>query len=90
MTIEQYRKTMEQIEQDHHELKSVKRSLELDHAAFMQKYDAAMEQQARDCELISDLQDKLRELESGPVAQVRSAEDLEEELASSDRTKADL
>ncbi|KAI9785514.1 MAG: hypothetical protein M1839_009255 [Geoglossum umbratile] len=92
MMIQQYRTTVEKVEQDNHELQTLKRHLEIENSALVQKLSGNMERQARDTELIQDLQDKVRDLEAGALpGKVASIEDdLDTELVYSDQTKTDL
>jgi protein HOOK3 len=92
MMIQQYRSTVEKVEQDNHELLTLKRHLEIENSALAQKLSSGMEQQARDTELIQDLQDKIRDLEAGALpGQATSIEDdLDTELVYSDESKTDL
>ncbi|KAI9844517.1 MAG: hypothetical protein M1838_002165 [Thelocarpon superellum] len=90
MTVEQYRQTIERVEQDYSELQTMKRRLELDNAAFAERWETANEQQARDSEMIVELQEKVRELESGAVPGLEENGSLENELNNSVKTKAEL
>ena len=90
MTMQQYRKTIEQVEQDYSELQTMKRRLELDNAALTQRWESMTEQQSRDAEVISDLQEKLRELETGAGPRLEDSGNLERELKESGKSKAEL
>ena len=90
MTVDQYRQTIAKVEQDYSELQMMKRRLELDNAALTQRMESAAEQQARDLESISDLQDKVRDLESGTMPTVHENGDLEFEMQDGEKSKADL
>ncbi|KAH0564809.1 hypothetical protein GP486_001798 [Trichoglossum hirsutum] len=92
MMIQQYRSTVEKVEQDNHELLTLKRHLEIENSALAQRLSSGMEQQARDAELIQDLQDKIRDLEAGALhGQATSIkDDLDTELVYSDESKTDL
>jgi protein HOOK3 len=92
MMIQQYRTTVEKVEQDNHELQTLKRHLEIENSALAQKLSGNMERQARDTELIQDLQDRIRDLETGamPGKATSIEDDLNTELVHSDETKIDL
>ncbi|KAI9670141.1 MAG: hypothetical protein M1817_004478 [Caeruleum heppii] len=90
MTLEQYRKTVQRVEQDYSEIQTIKRRLELDNNALQEKLESSVEQRARDGDMIADLQDKIRELESGAVPEFDQNGSLENELVVNDKTKADL
>jgi len=68
----------------------MKRQLELDNATLIQRWETANEQQARDRETISDLTDKVREVESGQVSTILPSGGLEEELSKSTKTESEL
>jgi chromosome segregation ATPase len=80
LAIDEYKRILPKIEQDRHELQMMKRQLELDNATLIQRWETANEQQARDRETISDLTDKVREVESGQVSTILPSGGLEEEL----------
>ncbi|KAH0538366.1 hypothetical protein FGG08_005015 [Glutinoglossum americanum] len=92
MMIQQYRSTVEKVEQDNHELLTLKRHLEIENSALAQKLSSNVEQQARDTELIQDLQEKIHDLEAGalPGRATSIEDDLDTELVYSDESKTDL
>jgi len=88
-TIDEYRRILPKIEQDRVELQRMKKQLELDNATLAHRWDAANEQQARDRETISDLNEKIHDMESGQVLTAPSG-GLEQELYTSTKTESDL
>ncbi|MCJ1368402.1 hypothetical protein MMC16_007544 [Acarospora aff. strigata] len=91
LTIDEYKRILPKIEQDRVELQMMKKQLEFDNATLAHRWESANKQQARDQELIGDLTDKIREMESGQVlvpAPVSGG--LEEELSKSTKTESDL
>ncbi|KAI9880472.1 MAG: hypothetical protein M1830_002824 [Pleopsidium flavum] len=90
LAIDEYKRILPKIEQDRHELQMMKRQLEFDNAALAQRWETANEQQARDRETISDLTDKIREVESGQVSAFLPSGGLEEELSKSTKTEFEL
>lgn len=67
----------------------MKKQLEFDNATLAHRWDAANEQQARDRETISDLTDKLHDMESGEILTAPSG-GLEQELTQTTKTESDL
>lgn len=67
----------------------MKRQLEDDNATLAQRWDTINEQRARDHETISELIDRIHDMESGEVLTAPSGE-LEQELSKSDKTESDL
>ncbi|KAI9823317.1 MAG: hypothetical protein M1832_002541 [Thelocarpon impressellum] len=90
MTIDRYRRTIEKVEQDHSDLQLIKRRLENDNAMLVKRVEGTAEKQARDVETISELQDKLRELESGAIHVPNDGGSLENELGGGEKSKAEL
>lgn len=90
LAIDEYKRILPKVEQDRHELQMMKKQLEFDNATLAQRWDAANEQQARDRETISELNDKIHELESGHFATSHPNGGLEEELSNSTKTESEL
>jgi len=88
-TIDEYRRILPKIEQDRVELQRMKKQLEDDNATLAQRWDTTNEQRARDHETISELIDRIHDMESGEVLTAPSGE-LEQELSKSDKTESDL
>lgn len=64
VAIEEYERTLPKIEQDRHELQIVKQHLEFDNNTLAQRCEAANEQIAREKEIIANLNNKLRDVNS--------------------------
>lgn len=90
LTVDQYRRTIEKVEQDYSELQTMKRRLELDNAHLADRVENAAERQARDGETIAELQEKVRELDTGTLPAHDANGSLEHELSYSAKSKADL
>ncbi|KAI9845643.1 MAG: hypothetical protein M1837_004617 [Sclerophora amabilis] len=90
MTIEQYKRTQERIELDHSQLQTVKRQLELDNDILHRKLESFTEQQIRDAEVISEQQERIRELEAGTPFSGQIGSSLEAELSANDKSISDL
>lgn len=75
MTIEKYRRTLANVEQDYSEIQTKMRQVELDNSSLMLRVQASQDQQA----VIADLQRKLDELQAGDPPTNGT---LESELAS--------
>ncbi|PGH13740.1 hypothetical protein AJ79_03439 [Helicocarpus griseus UAMH5409] len=61
--LEEYRRVLPRIEQDRHEIQNVKKQLEFNNHALTERLQSAEEQLARDEATISELRDRIRELE---------------------------
>ncbi|KAK2801092.1 hypothetical protein FQN50_007901 [Emmonsiellopsis sp. PD_5] len=61
--LEEYRRVLPRIEQDRHEIQNVKKQLEFNNHALTERLESAEEQLARDEATISELRDRIRELE---------------------------
>ena len=59
LAIKEYNRTLPKIEQDCRELEMMKKQLEHDNAALVERCEVATEQHAQDRETIADLRDKL-------------------------------
>ncbi|KAL1955619.1 hypothetical protein VTO42DRAFT_8352 [Malbranchea cinnamomea] len=85
--LEEYRRVLPRIEQDRHEIQHLKKQLEFNNHALTERLQLAEEQHARDQATISELRDRIRELEglespspgaSTPKAQKDFQRDLDE------------
>lgn len=61
--LEEYRRVLPRIEQDRHEIQNLKKQLEFNNHALTERLQIAEDQHKRDEETISELRDRLRELE---------------------------
>ncbi|ODH20632.1 hypothetical protein ACO22_05832 [Paracoccidioides brasiliensis] len=61
--LEEYRRVLPRIEQDRHEIQNVKKQLEFNNHALTERLQSAEDQIARDEATISELRDRIRELE---------------------------
>ncbi|EED15046.1 microtubule binding protein HOOK3, putative [Talaromyces stipitatus ATCC 10500] len=61
--LEEYRRVLPRIEQDRHEIQSLKKQLEFNNHALTERLQGAEEQRDRDEALISELRERIRELE---------------------------
>ncbi|PCH07650.1 HOOK [Penicillium occitanis (nom. inval.)] len=61
--LEEYRRVLPRIEQDRHEIQSLKKQLEFNNHALTERLQSAEEQRERDEALISELRERIRELE---------------------------
>ncbi|KAK2795420.1 hypothetical protein FQN52_005186 [Onygenales sp. PD_12] len=61
--LEEYRRVLPRIEQDRHEIQNVKKQLEFNNHALTERLESAEDQLARDEATISELRDRIRELE---------------------------
>ncbi|KAA8911349.1 HOOK protein-domain-containing protein [Sphaerosporella brunnea] len=91
-TIEQYKKQVTKLEHECAEISRTKHALETEKQILLSKTDGAEYQKTRDQERIRNLEEKIRELESGLVAEAAEeyGGDLGSELVYSTRTKADM
>lgn len=64
--LEEYRRLLPHIEQDRHEIQNLKKQLEFNNHALTERLRDAEEQRERDDALISELRDRIRELEGLP------------------------
>ncbi|KAH8704261.1 putative microtubule binding protein HOOK3 [Talaromyces proteolyticus] len=64
--LEEYRRVLPRIEQDRHEIQSLKKQLEFNNHALTERLQSAEEQRDRDEALISELRERIRELEGPP------------------------
>ena len=71
--LEEYRKLLPHIEQDRHEVQNIKKELEFNNHALTERLRDAEEQHERDDSLISELRDRIRELESVPGSTAASS-----------------
>ncbi|KAI9834497.1 MAG: hypothetical protein M1826_002651 [Phylliscum demangeonii] len=85
LTIEKFRQTLENVEQQNYELHTMKRQLELDNNALRQRYERVKEQNVHNTQLVSDLQDRVSELE-GSATPVHGASNLNTQLNGSEQS----
>lgn len=64
--LEEYRRLLPRIEQDRHEIQNLKKQLEFNNHALTERLESAEEQHERDEALISELRERIRELEGSP------------------------
>ncbi|KAL1846375.1 hypothetical protein Plec18167_007944 [Paecilomyces lecythidis] len=64
--LEEYRRVLPRIEQDRHEIQNLKKQLEFNNHALTERLQTAEEQRERDEALISELRERIRELEGSP------------------------
>lgn len=64
--LEEYRRVLPRIEQDRHEIQNLKKQLEFNNHALTERLQSAEEQRERDEALISELRERIRELEGSP------------------------
>jgi protein HOOK3 len=64
--LEEYRRVLPRIEQDRHEIQNLKKQLEFNNHALTERLESAEEQRERDEALISELRERIRELEGSP------------------------
>jgi protein HOOK3 len=64
--LEEYRRVLPRIEQDRHEIQNLKKQLEFNNHALTERLQSAEEQRDRDEALISELRERIRELEGSP------------------------
>lgn len=85
--LEEYRRVLPRIEQDRHEIQNLKKQLEFNNHALTERLQLAEDQHARDEATISELRDRIRELEglespspgtATPKAQKSFQRDLDE------------
>ncbi|KAI5283637.1 hypothetical protein KEM54_001967 [Ascosphaera aggregata] len=62
--LEEYRKLIPKIEQDRHEIQNMKKQLEFDNHALQERLESAEEQHLRDESLITELRERLGEVNS--------------------------
>jgi chromosome segregation ATPase len=91
-TIEQYKKQIARLETEYAEANRVSRELETEKLMLLSKSDGAENQKTKDQERIRNLEEKIRELESGMISE--NAEeyggDLGSEITFATKTKSDL
>ena len=64
--LEEYRRVLPRIEQDRHEIQNLKKQLEFNNHALTERLQIAEEQRERDEAVISELRERIRELEGSP------------------------
>ncbi|KAL2007140.1 hypothetical protein VTN00DRAFT_8578 [Thermoascus crustaceus] len=64
--LEEYRRVLPRIEQDRHEIQNLKKQLEFNNHALTERLQSAEEQRERDEAMISELRERIRELEGSP------------------------
>ncbi|KAL5362940.1 hypothetical protein BJX96DRAFT_154903 [Aspergillus floccosus] len=64
--LEEYRRVLPRIEQECSEMQSIKKQLEFNNHALTERLSSAEEQRERDDALISELRERIRELEGSP------------------------
>ncbi|KAJ9194297.1 hypothetical protein DTO164E3_7403 [Paecilomyces variotii] len=64
--LEEYRRVLPRIEQDRHEIQNLKKQLEFNNHALTERLQTAEEQRERDEAVISELRERIRELEGSP------------------------
>lgn len=64
--LEEYRRVLPRIEQDRHEIQNLKKQLEFNNHALTERLQSAEEQRERDEATISELRERIRELEGSP------------------------
>ena len=64
--LEEYRKVLPRIEQECSEIQDIKKQLEFNNHALGERLKSAEEQRERDDEIISELRERIRELEGSP------------------------
>ncbi|KAF8245809.1 hypothetical protein K440DRAFT_603277 [Wilcoxina mikolae CBS 423.85] len=91
-TVEQYKKQVARLETEYAEASRVSRELEAEKLMLLSKSDGAEYQKTKDQERIRNLEEKIRELESGVISE--NAEeyggDLGSEITFATKTKSDL
>ena len=80
--VEDYKRVLEKVEQEHYELQQMKKQLEFDNKALAKRWNEANDQHTRDQDSIADLSDKLRTFggSSPPTPAARENGGLENEL----------
>ena len=82
--VEDYKRVLEKVEQEHYELQQMKKQLEFDNKALAKRWDEANDQHTRDQDSIVDLSEKLRALggdSPSATAATQGTGGLENELA---------
>lgn len=87
---EELLKTISNQEQEMFDRKTYMQRLEHDRKAGAQRHELAKERQARDAETISELEERLRQLEDGQSSRTSSSDNLDDELTSGDEVQKDL
>ena len=83
LAIEEYKRILPKIEQDRHELQMMKKQLEFDNATLAQRWEIANEQQARDRDMIANLENKTRDVDSPETPGFDKVGGLDSELEKS-------
>lgn len=91
-TIEQYKKQVEKLEAECAEALRAKHSLDIEKNILKERHAGAESQKSKDMERIQNLEEKIRELESGVTTKAvqETGSDLDSELTYSTKTKTDL
>jgi protein HOOK3 len=91
-TLDQYKKQIEKMETEYAELLRTKTSLEVERNMLKEKAVGAEMQKSKDMERIQNLEEKVRELETGVISKAVEEVngDLDSELAFSDTTRTDM
>ncbi|MCJ1477356.1 hypothetical protein MMC13_006027 [Lambiella insularis] len=88
VTVNEYKRILPKIEQDRVELQVMKKQLEFDNAALAQRCEAAKEQHVKDQEIIVDLSEKTKGIDSPRTPGVSGLVDLDKELGFGEETAA--
>ncbi|KAG0131806.1 hypothetical protein HOY82DRAFT_324439 [Tuber indicum] len=91
-TLDQYKKQIDKVEAEYADLLRTKTILEIDRNTLREKAAGAEGQKSKDMERIQNLEEKVRELETGVISKVveETNGDLDSELTYSTKTKTDL
>ncbi|KAL7275336.1 hypothetical protein RUND412_001738 [Rhizina undulata] len=91
-TVEQYKKQIEKMEADYAELIRAKSTWEVERNVLKEKAAGAESQKNKDMERIQNLEEKVRELETGVMSKAveETSGDLNSELRYTTKTKTDL
>ncbi|KAL9086569.1 MAG: hypothetical protein Q9159_004085 [Coniocarpon cinnabarinum] len=89
-TIEENQKTIANGEQEIFDIKTTRRRIDQDMKYYQQRHEASKDRMARDAEAIAELEEKIRDLESGRDSSTTNIDTLDDDISSTDKTHSEL